>query len=137
MQDSIMIHGAGGIPDKSWKPQFGIIDTSYEFSNLHKINYYYYTYVLNYIFYTVTYICRMGQITIELYWDHAPETCRNFAELCRRGYYNNTKFHRIIRNFMIQGKILIPFKVLRYLINICLKLFGISISKQKQKSGRF
>lgn len=46
----------------------------------------------------------MGQITIELYWDHAPETCRNFAELCRRGYYNNTKFHRIIRNFMIQGK---------------------------------
>lgn len=47
---------------------------------------------------------RMGQITIELYWDHAPETCRNFAELCRRGYYNNTKFHRIIRNFMIQGE---------------------------------
>jgi len=47
----------------------------------------------------------MGQITIELYWDHAPETCRNFAELCRRGYYNNTKFHRIIRNFMIQGNI--------------------------------
>lgn len=47
----------------------------------------------------------MGQITIELYWDHAPETCRNFAELCRRGYYNGTNFHRIIRNFMIQGKI--------------------------------
>lgn len=49
----------------------------------------------------------MGQITIELYWDHAPETCRNFAELCRRGYYNNTKCHRIIRNFMIQGKIFV------------------------------
>lgn len=48
----------------------------------------------------------MGQIVIELYWDHAPETCRNFAELCRRGYYNNTKFHRIIRNFMIQGELL-------------------------------
>jgi len=48
----------------------------------------------------------MGQIVIELYWDHAPDTCRNFAELCRRGYYNNTKFHRIIRNFMIQGKII-------------------------------
>ncbi|XP_060862261.1 peptidyl-prolyl cis-trans isomerase-like 1 [Metopolophium dirhodum] len=73
MKDSVMIHGAGGIPDKSWKPQFGIIETT------------------------------MGQITIELYWDHAPETCRNFAELCRRGYYNNTKCHRIIRNFMIQG----------------------------------
>ena len=30
-------------------------------------------------------------------------TCRNFAELARRGYYNETKFHRIIRDFMIQG----------------------------------
>lgn len=29
MQDSVMIHGAGGIPDKSWKPQFGVLDTSY------------------------------------------------------------------------------------------------------------
>lgn len=45
----------------------------------------------------------MGEITIELYWKHAPNTCRNFAELVRRGYYNNTILHRIIRNFMIQG----------------------------------
>ena len=30
-------------------------------------------------------------------------TCRNFAELARRGYYNETKFHRIIKDFMIQG----------------------------------
>lgn len=45
----------------------------------------------------------MGEITIELYWKHAPNTCRNFAELVRRGYYNNTVFHRIIRDFMIQG----------------------------------
>ena len=44
-----------------------------------------------------------GKIEIELYWDHAPQTCRNFAELCRRGYYDRTKFHRIIRDFMIQG----------------------------------
>lgn len=44
-----------------------------------------------------------GEITIELYWKHAPNTCRNFAELVRRGYYNNTVFHRIIRDFMIQG----------------------------------
>lgn len=40
---------------------------------------------------------------IELYWDHAPNTCRNFAELARRGYYDNTIFHRIIEDFMIQG----------------------------------
>lgn len=48
-------------------------------------------------------IFRMGEITLELYWKHAPITCRNFAELTRRGYYNGTKFHRIIRDFMIQG----------------------------------
>lgn len=45
----------------------------------------------------------MGNFTIELYWKHAPHTCRNFAELSKRGYYNNTIFHRIIRDFMIQG----------------------------------
>jgi peptidyl-prolyl cis-trans isomerase-like 1 len=45
----------------------------------------------------------MGEIVVELYWKHAPQTCRNFAELSRRGYYNNTKFHRIIPDFMIQG----------------------------------
>lgn len=45
----------------------------------------------------------MGELVIELYWKHAPITCRNFAELARRGYYNGTKFHRIIRDFMIQG----------------------------------
>lgn len=45
----------------------------------------------------------MGTVTVEMYWRHAPNTCRNFMELVRRGYYNNTKFHRIIRDFMIQG----------------------------------
>lgn len=45
----------------------------------------------------------MGKLTVELYWKHAPRTCRNFAELARRGYYNNIKFHRIISNFMVQG----------------------------------
>lgn len=45
----------------------------------------------------------MGTITVEMYWKHTPLTCRNFMELVRRGYYNNTKFHRVIRDFMIQG----------------------------------
>lgn len=45
----------------------------------------------------------MGDVAIELYWKHAPNTCRNFAELARRGYYNGIKFHRIIPDFMIQG----------------------------------
>ena len=45
----------------------------------------------------------MGEIKIELYWKHAPKTCKNFAELARRSYYNNTVFHRIIAGFMVQG----------------------------------
>jgi peptidyl-prolyl cis-trans isomerase-like 1 len=45
----------------------------------------------------------LGAIKIELYWDHAPKTCQNFYQLCKRGYYNNTSFHRIIKDFMIQG----------------------------------
>jgi peptidyl-prolyl cis-trans isomerase-like 1 len=45
----------------------------------------------------------LGEFSIELYWKHAPNTCRNFAELARRGYYNNTVYHRIIADFMIQG----------------------------------
>lgn len=45
----------------------------------------------------------MGKIIVELYWDHAPNTCRNFAELARRGYYNSTKFHRVVKDFIVQG----------------------------------
>ncbi|KAG6964222.1 hypothetical protein JG688_00007802 [Phytophthora aleatoria] len=46
---------------------------------------------------------RGGDFTLELYTEHAPRTCWNIAELARRGYYNNTIFHRIIKDFMIQG----------------------------------
>ncbi|EMR11450.1 peptidyl-prolyl cis-trans isomerase-like 1 [Pneumocystis murina B123] len=45
----------------------------------------------------------MGPITIELYYNHAPKTCKNFYELSRRGYYNNIIFHRVIPDFIIQG----------------------------------
>eukprot|EP01018_Ginkgo_biloba_P012144 Gb_11564 [translate_table: standard] len=51
----------------------------------------------------VTLETSMGPITVELYNKHAPKTCRNFLELSRRGYYNNVKFHRIIKDFMAQG----------------------------------
>ena len=44
-----------------------------------------------------------GNITLELYWKHAPKTCKNFSQLAQRGYYNGTPFHRIISDFMIQG----------------------------------
>ncbi|KFM74887.1 Peptidyl-prolyl cis-trans isomerase-like 1, partial [Stegodyphus mimosarum] len=45
----------------------------------------------------------MGTVEFELYWKHAPKTCRNFAELAKLGYYNNVIFHRIVSDFMIQG----------------------------------
>mmetsp|Transcript_7760 Transcript_7760/g.15862 ORF Transcript_7760/g.15862 Transcript_7760/m.15862 type:complete len:169 (-) Transcript_7760:63-569(-) len=45
----------------------------------------------------------MGNFTVELYYKHAPKTCRNFIELSKKGYYNNVIFHRIIKDFMIQG----------------------------------
>ncbi|CAO3674527.1 unnamed protein product [Rhizopus microsporus] len=45
----------------------------------------------------------MGSIHIELYWDHAPRTCKNFYELAKKGYYDGVSFHRIIADFMIQG----------------------------------
>jgi len=48
-------------------------------------------------------VTSMGDIDVELYWNHAPRTCENFFELAKRGYYDGTVFHRIIQNFMIQG----------------------------------
>ncbi|KAL2145549.1 hypothetical protein VTI28DRAFT_6941 [Corynascus sepedonium] len=45
----------------------------------------------------------MGTIVVELYNQHAPRTCQNFSTLASRGYFDNTIFHRIIKDFMIQG----------------------------------
>lgn len=45
----------------------------------------------------------VGVVDLELYTNHAPKACENFAELARRGYYDGTVFHRVIRDFMIQG----------------------------------
>ena len=52
---------------------------------------------------SVTFETSLGNFTVELYWNEAPKSCLNFAELSRRGYYNGVKFHRIIKDFMIQG----------------------------------
>ncbi|XP_045491534.1 RING-type E3 ubiquitin-protein ligase PPIL2 [Colias croceus] len=48
-------------------------------------------------------VTNLGQLNFELYCDVTPKTCDNFIKLCLNGYYNGTKFHRSIRNFMIQG----------------------------------
>jgi len=44
-----------------------------------------------------------GQIVIELDDFAAPRTCKNFRQLITDGFYNNTVFHRVIPNFIIQG----------------------------------
>lgn len=44
-----------------------------------------------------------GTIKIELYPQIAPETVANFITLSNRGFYDNLTFHRIVKNFMIQG----------------------------------
>ncbi|VDN51741.1 unnamed protein product [Dracunculus medinensis] len=48
-------------------------------------------------------ITNFGPINLELFCKLAPRACENFIIHCKNGYYNNTKFHRIIRNFMMQG----------------------------------
>lgn len=52
---------------------------------------------------TVTLHTTHGDVTLELYYKHAPKTCQNFFELARRGYYDGVVFHRVIADFMIQG----------------------------------
>lgn len=44
-----------------------------------------------------------GDITIELDTKNTPKTTENFIKLAKEGFYNQTKFHRIIKDFMIQG----------------------------------
>ena len=45
----------------------------------------------------------VGDITIELFEDKAPETVANFLRYTKEGKLNGTIFHRVIPNFMIQG----------------------------------
>ncbi|KAH3757955.1 peptidyl-prolyl cis-trans isomerase CYP18-2 [Pelomyxa schiedti] len=50
----------------------------------------------------VVFETNMGRFSVELYWDHAPRTCRNMYELSKRGYYDDVVFHRVIKDFMCQ-----------------------------------
>ncbi|KAM3715898.1 Spliceosome-associated protein [Dirofilaria immitis] len=45
----------------------------------------------------------VGDIDIELWSKECPLACRNFIQLCMEGYYNGTIFHRLIRDFIVQG----------------------------------
>lgn len=44
-----------------------------------------------------------GVIKLELYPEEAPEAVANFIALAKNGYYNGLKFHRVVKDFMIQG----------------------------------
>jgi len=44
-----------------------------------------------------------GDITVEFLTDKAPKHVENFLKLAREGFYDGTRFHRIIPGFMIQG----------------------------------
>ena len=51
----------------------------------------------------VTISTEKGNIDLELYPSAAPKTVANFVKLAKDGFYNGTKFHRVIADFMIQG----------------------------------
>lgn len=53
--------------------------------------------------YTVKMSTSKGEIVLELYPQHAPQTVNNFVFLAQQGFYNGTVFHRVIPNFMVQG----------------------------------
>jgi len=52
---------------------------------------------------TATLHTTAGDITIALNGNMTPNTVNNFVTLAKKGFYNNTIFHRVIKGFMIQG----------------------------------
>ena len=52
---------------------------------------------------TATMTTNLGDITFELYDEDAPKTVDNFRTLADKGFYDGLTFHRVIRDFMIQG----------------------------------
>jgi peptidyl-prolyl cis-trans isomerase B (cyclophilin B) len=53
--------------------------------------------------YSATINTSKGAIVVELFPEHAPSTVNNFVFLAREKFYDGTKFHRVIPDFMIQG----------------------------------
>jgi len=48
-------------------------------------------------------VTNYGPLNLELYCKHAPKACENFIVHCKNGYYNNTRFHRLVPEFILQG----------------------------------
>lgn len=53
--------------------------------------------------YSATLETSKGAITVELFANEVPNTVNNFVFLAKAGFYNGTTFHRIVKDFMIQG----------------------------------
>ena len=53
--------------------------------------------------YVATFDTSKGKIVVDLFPKDAPNTVNNFVFLARDKFYDGTKFHRVIDNFMIQG----------------------------------
>ena len=53
--------------------------------------------------YTATVDTSAGAMTLELFAAEAPLTVNNFVFLAREGFYQDCQFHRVIKDFMIQG----------------------------------
>ncbi len=53
--------------------------------------------------YSATFATDKGDIKVGLFADRVPKTVNNFVFLARAGFYNETIFHRVIENFMVQG----------------------------------
>ncbi len=52
---------------------------------------------------TIVLETNQGIVELELMPEVAPKTCENFVSLAKKGYYDGIIFHRVIKNFMIQG----------------------------------
>lgn len=49
-----------------------------------------------------TIVTNRGTIRLELFAEKTPKTVANFEKLVRQGFYNGLKFHRVIKEFMVQ-----------------------------------
>ena len=53
--------------------------------------------------YAASLVTSKGSISVELFASEAPNTVNNFVFLARDGFYDQTTFHRVVKDFMIQG----------------------------------
>jgi len=52
---------------------------------------------------SATIVTSKGTLTLELYDTEAPDTVANFEKLANSGFYDGTRFHRVIPEFVVQG----------------------------------